>query len=537
MILSLDKANISNILPYIHSGPGLTYGLAGIFNIQVFRMKNNFVRVTISNSLSKTIGFNFGINILDTLVPSYYILGFDALGKIVTNNLFNSNLIQFSQATTHLVNHTYDFIFNLNSEDARKEYDSLMGPKLNLFGSKNYDIIKRIKGIYKTKDQISKNLEMNFKDLVKMSDEDMTLPPDERRIITMGQGESRSQIKNSNFQFNLMHFFKYNESESETIALGQTFESRNHAKESYTFVNTASSTAMDSFFKWRSREKKHSNIIFENDENNKPKTFKFLHKQVYEEDRYTKQDEFERFKKMFLSDLPEAVLKNIVWPDWYKDVTKRRYATLKKQIFINDKIFKSGIVITEVRIRSELKKIIEMRKSLKSESMLHKSLLHSSQNNEINDVQDYIDNIDALSKYQKEIDQLPSILGTLFNGMDYLNTDINQFKYFTTYISKAPLLYEIGLELLLKSMSEDDLKKVAYISIYLAADRVAPTHFQFPNKASSGPIETNTTAYKDYVSYNHILGQFNFINDKSYRMWLYFNRDGSIIDLNQIVSK
>jgi hypothetical protein len=176
MIISFGKGLNSVFMNQANVGPGVSYSLAGVFNIQVFRMKNNYVRVTINNSLEKSVGLNFGINIIDSFIPGYYILGFNALGAVISNNFFNPNVIQFGSSYSNLVNHSYDFIFNLNSAEAREQYDLLMGPKLSLLGSKNYEVLKKTSGLYRSNDQISKKLEIDFSSLIKMSAEDAAKP-------------------------------------------------------------------------------------------------------------------------------------------------------------------------------------------------------------------------------------------------------------------------------------------------------------------------------------------------------------------------
>jgi hypothetical protein len=505
MILNINKSFLTRVIPYLHSSVSASYALAGVFNVQVFRMKNNFIRVTITNSLDKSIGVNFGLNILDTFMPGFYILGFDLVGSVISKSFLDQKIIQFSQLTTNLVNHNYDFIFNLNSEVARRQYDLLMGPKLNLFGSKNYEIIKRASSFYKTKDQISKNLEIDFKDLVRISGEDEKLRATDRRIIAMSEGESRARIQTESFEFNLLQVFKWRDNTSDTKSLGQSFDVNDQPKQSYTFLSSTNGNSMDSFFKWRSRERIHTNIIFDNDENNLPTNFKYLHQEIYEEDRTTSPHEFKRFKELFLSDLPVAITKNLAWPDWYTDVTKRRYATLRKEVFINDKLFKSHIIIPEDRAKKALQEILALRGMTEVDSA-------------------YL------------LRQLPRLVASIFNGLDLINeSSVNQYKYLELHLNKVPVIREIGIELILKCLSEEDLLKVAYVSIELTAQNTPQTRFQFPRQAALAPLATNLTAYKDYVSYNQTLGQYNFINDKSYRLWLYFNRDGSIIDLNQIV--
>jgi hypothetical protein len=505
MILKLNKNLVTKLIPYLNSQVLPHYALAGVFNVQVFRMKNNLVRVTITNSLEKTIGINFGLNILDAFIPGYYILGFDVMGKIVSKNLFDTQFIQFGQSTTNLVNHTYDFIFNLNSSEARKQYDSIMGPQLNLFGSKNYEILKRTSSIYKTNTQISKNLEMNFKDLVAISDQDTHLPVNERRIMVLNQGETRSTSKNKSFQLNLLQFFKWRKNNGSSHGLGKSFASKYKPAQNFTFTSTTSDNSMDSFFKWRSRERMHTNVVFENDENNRPMAFKFLHQEVYEEDRSTTPREFEKFKALFLSDLPISIAKSIKWPSWYSDVIQnKKYATLRKEIFINDQIFKSHIKVSEGHARNVLKEILAVRGVSETDAAYLKIL--------------------------------PRAIATLFNGLDLLNdTELSLFRYLDAHLNKAPLAREIGLELILKSLSEEDLMKVLYVKIQLAAVNTPQMSYQFPHEASNTPLEKNLTAYKDYVAYNRALGEFNFIDDRSYRLWLYFNRDASIIELNQII--
>ena len=104
-------------------------------------------------------------------------------------------------------------------------------------------------------------------------------------------------------------------------------------------------------------------------------------------------------------------------------------------------------------------------------------------------------------------------------------------------MNAVPLLKEIGIELNLKCLEEKDLEKVLFVNIYLSTENFPVTNFQYPVGASLEPLPTNRTAFKNYVSYNHILGLLNFTNNKSYRLWLYFNQDSSIIDLNKIISK
>lgn len=534
LVLGIDKSLTNLISTYTTIGPGISYSVAGVFNIQIFRMKNNYIRVTIINSFDKTVGGNFRIGVLDSFIPGYYVLGFNAVGAIINNNLFNDSLFRFSTAHSNVINHSYDFIFNLNSKEACDQYNKLIGKKFNLFGFRNYDLLRKSSGIFENKKQISKSLEINFNDLYDISKQDVIKPLNERRIITVSQGESQSDIQTISTEFNLLNFFKYHENSSENTTLSQNFVTDENKKEGHTFLSSNNNNSMDSFFKWRSREYNHKNMVFTNDEKNQPKDFNFYHAENYTEDRTTTEKEFIKFKDNFLNSLPETVKDKIGWPDWFTTNKKIHYSSLRKEIFINNKIFKSQIIIGKDKARSVLTDMLKSKTGLTAVPMISK---YFKTLDDPEAAESALNNSSNLIKYSTELEQIPQLLATLFSGADILTNSANQYKFLEFHMNAVPLLKEIGIELILKCLEEKDLEKVLFVNIYLSTENFPVTNFQYPVGASLEPLPTNRTAFKNYVSYNHILGLLNFTNNKSYRLWLYFNQDSSIIDLNKIISK
>jgi len=520
----------------------LNYFVSGEFDIQVFRIDEDHVQVKILAIQDNNFGASMGVQ----------LVGFDRYGKLAFNRLFNTNILSIYYNDRDSDLFLADYVFNLKSAEARKQYDQLVAGKMKLLSlsalEKNFKHADPTQSLEDKKDMILKELD-TINELAKKEWDNSLKDLHQKAVLKIVAGHNESNIVNQGFKLNIMRFVGLDSSSQVTTSRIAMMDGYSLNDVSVYLLNSYSKTFSYDWI-WLYGETDRTSLDFlvktKKDAQNKeiPNEFLGLRINRTKKDLALTEDEYKRLEFRFNSILPEAIKNKLKFPKW--DFTNRNSI---KNVFVDQEVYFTNEIFdihteefSENNIREGMLNIIKNTYKLQS--------LPYGMNGSETDIytngpheklvacyaQNGTDEASLAKKkiaYSYEIENVPKYLASIFSHKTSDNTTpeqklkINKDKYdkFQHLLNNVPLFREIAGLLLLKLTPDKELEKFVVARLSMSGRKVQPSISTFPDE----------TAFDKTRVFRSLLDQNGYLLDRSYNLRNFFNEDGNIKTLEQIV--
>lgn len=512
MTLSLGKG-FSNIAGHMGLDVGLNYVMSGEFDVHVFRMKNNQVRVKLMAITDNTATASVGLN----------LVGFSGIGKVVLKRVIDLNLMNIFMSTQDSDMFIADYIFNLNQPESRELYDQFVGHKMRLVNSDALAIQSKIANFFAEKRTIQNHLMGDLAAINDISKEDSTKSADQKRVIRVSSGQNKTHSDSKGLSINLFKVLKAASQETKSLSKATLHASDDHNKNNKYLLETLSRNYSYKFFwLWGERDFNTTNLLLSANDKFQPTNVLGFQISRVKEDSAMTSEEYKELQQRFNVILPEAMRKDLVWPKW--DFSKKNSVNnvyVENTILFTDNLFKADMQITPEKIKSELDLIIRSYGKFKSQPM------NITQDAETRDPRLEAFNRGNYSEaytdsWEKYV--IPSQLGVVLNAA-YSAED--RYKAYQYLMTNVPLFSEINGMLLMRLIPQEHLADVVLGKLALSAKNQQAAEVYFPSKQK---YET-TNVFRDIVY------QTNFILNRTYDLRNYMKEDGSIYSIDEVLSQ
>ena len=512
MSLALGKG-FNEIAKSIGVDVNLSYVLSGEFDVHIFRMKNNQVRVKLMAIKDKTISGSVGVN----------LVGFNQLGQVVLKRLIDLNLINMAITTQKSDLFIADYIFNLNQPESRDLYDQFVGHKMRLA---NIDAISnqaKIANFFAQNKTTNDHLMGDLEKINNVSMEDQKKSNADKRIIRVSSGHNYTESESTGLSINLFRLLKTSTVDSKSISQATLHATDDHNKNKKYLLETLSRNFSYTFFwLWGEKDVNTTSLLLAADEKFAPTDVLGFQISRIKEDSVMSSTEYKDLQNRFNSILPEAMKKNLKWPNWNfssKDQVNNVY--VENTILFTDALFSSDISVSPEKIKAELNTIIKSYGKFKSLPM---SI------NPDHEMKDPRLNAFNLGKYNEAYTDdwekyvIPSQLAVVLNAR-YSTED--RYKSYQYLVKNVPLFSEINGLLLMRLVPENKISEVILGKLALSARGQTASEMYFPSKER----------YETSNIFRDIVYQTNFLLNRTYDLRNYMKEDGSIYSIDEIMAQ
>lgn len=531
MTFSLGKG--FNAIQAGHLGltAGLNYTISGEFDVHLFVMENNQIRVKILAAKSTTKGVSAGIN----------LMGFNSLGSLIVKKLLKSaDVLAFYFYKSNSDLFIADYIFNMNQEEPKDIYNRIIGSKLHLF---SLDAIKSqilTANPFASDGQTRDRMLANLDELNEMSVADLHKPYSERRILKLLNAHNESETTSHGININLLKILRLQQSESKVGSKITIYANKNNSVKAqfkldgYSVSN--SFEILPSLNIWGDKGTTSNTLLTQVDSNQSAIDFVGLQNTKLREDYTLKKREFDGLMQRIQKILPASIYNKLEKPDWdFGPKNKVNNAHIQQDITFNSDLFKMKSDIKPEKIREVLLEVLKHYGTLKSRPLASEQVQYSGERDPYMDAfntgryaEAYGYSVEKLFGGETRISidwEMLLIPQKLAIALDSRYSFADRYAAFSYLYEKVPLFSEISNVLLLKLLPEQDLEKTVIVRIVMSAKGQKTLITDYPN----------TEAFNTSNLFREILAQNAYMNDRSYNLRHYLKEDGTQYSIDEIM--
>ncbi|MBL6989237.1 MAG: hypothetical protein ISR65_05645 [Bacteriovoracaceae bacterium] len=332
---------------------------SGKFRVDVYKMKNDYLRVKLIALRQKSKGIN------GTLDLGFNIFEYDAGNKYANKlvdkanrkllKILDTNVARFGLSRNKSNLFMVDYIFDLKNEDAREAYDAILSSTLKF---KRLEMMNPFFDYEKIKAELL--ADVTFAE--RILQEDKNKPLSRRRISLNFKGRDNATSKTSSFKLgnNFLQFREGTSASVHNIASEDVDGNTVH----YEFDSLDVSFGSTALFSWSEKDVKSTySALFRTDKEGNTKRFVEMAFSYDLKDKIFRSSEQEQAANLFRSIVPRVLRKNIEWNDW-KNLKKRKNARAYFQVRFNREALYSIKHMNEEQIRESLEAFIEKNKDM-----------------------------------------------------------------------------------------------------------------------------------------------------------------------------
>lgn len=505
---------------------GLSVYASGEFNIHVYRMEDNMVRVRLFAAQTRGAGFSAGLKL-------YGILG-------TSLRVFDANI---SQSATKLF--SADYVFNLNDAQSRKLYDQALGQKFDLTKVAFHSINPLVKE-NSVKDALFSDLDA----IEAVSVQDANKDLNSRRVIRLAQGDTDITSNHVGFSFNLRLIKADNKL---TMSKGEIslFNSENQLK-NYLIDTISHKQSYDLFKVWGQEDAHNTAMLTQADSNFRPVALTGLQTIRVKEELAFSRDEIQTFQDRLTSRLPKEIAAILKFPDLSKLKTGVSNARIEQSLFIDAQALQAQGSITNSSVRAELTRLILASGNLASKPM-DLSPSYSAENQDpraeawkeanklANDRQYDKAASYYLEAYQQELGLIPTYIGRILEP-DTANNMQQKLKDYES-LQTIPLYKELGTFLVLNLIGQSDkagrstvtMKDIVSYRLSITARGIEPKVSEYPEINVADKSSSDNLRKSDI--FRRIIDDNAYLSDRSFNLRYYMNDNGDSLSLKEVVAR
>jgi len=519
---------------------GFSIYASGEFNVHVYRMDNNYVRVRFFAAKTKGVDFNPGLK--------FYALGGLATVKLLEGELGTSLTNLFSA----------DYVFNLNDAESRDMYDRVMGEKFEL--KKVFGFADSINPFSNDK-AILKTLFSDLAEIETASIADQSKSLETRRVIRLSKGETETQSSRSGIGFDLKIIkarHRTTISDSLVSFYDVTNEKQNYAIKTVSVLNTYN------FFQLWGQEDTYNNaMLVKANERNEPISSAGLQNIRVKEELSLSKDEIRSLRHR-LQKLPKEISSILNLPDPDQLAGDISRARIEQSIFLDTQALESQESITFDAVKNELTRLLLGSGNIDSKPMgvnltkngddqlepraqayedARLNLYWSKNTKNMEKAAQYLAlaNKNTLDAYSEELVRIPNLLSGLF-GKEDIKTKLDYY----LKLQDIPLFNELGISLVLNLISQADatgtskvkMKDAVSYRLSITGRGIEPKISEYPvaEKNEDGTPVMSENLQKSEI-FQRILNDNSYMVDRSFNLRYYMNEKGDSLSLKEVVAR
>lgn len=530
MTFSLGKGFGRVAAGHLGLSASLNYTISGEFDVHLFVMDNNQIRVKILAAKATTKGVSAGIS----------LMGFNALGGLVIEKLINAQLLEFYFNKTSSDLFIADYIFNMNMEEPKEIYDRIIGSKMHTFSLSAIKEQILVANPFASDGATRDRMLADLSDLNEMSNSDIQKPYSERRILKLLNAHNESETLGHGIKLNLLRILKFENSESKVGSKITIYANNNNSVKAqfkldgYNVSN--SFEILPALNIWGDKSSTSNTLLTQVDAKGNPIDFTGLQNTKVREDYTLKKQEFNGLMNRIQKILPASIYDKLEKPNWDFGAKNAVYgARVQQDITFHADLFKMKADVKPETIRAVLMDVLKHYGTLKSRPM-------GAQPYQSSDMKDpYMEAFNA-GKYAEaygysvenlfggekrvsidwEMHLIPMKLAV---ALDSRYSFADRYAEFSYLYEKVPLFSEISNVLLLKLLPAEDLEKVVLVQVTMSAKNQKTLITNYPN----------TEAFNTSNLFREILAQNGYMNDRSFNLRHYLKEDGSQYSIEEIM--
>jgi hypothetical protein len=515
LTLSLGRGYEFAAKTHIALDASLYWVLAGEFDIHIFKMKDDQVRVKIMAIKDNLVGGYLGLN----------LMGFSSVGNRLVSSIFGTNLAKFEFSTKKSNLYISDYIFNLNQPESRDMYNELIGHKLKSLDTKELKSQLLTANPFAKGSSTKKYLMGDLERLNLASKADQNLPASERRITRVGSGENETVSSQGGFKINLLKAVQSTTEQSQSVSKATLYaQDQNDLSQKYLLETMTRNNSFQWFWLWGESDLITQSLLLKTDQDFQPEDLLGFQFSRIKEDSSMTNKEYLALKQKFNSILPVDVSTAISWPNWNfakNDSVHNVY--MRQDLLFTDNLFRMNVQISDEKIRAELIKILKSYGKFSSKPMS----LSNQGGDGIADPREaaYIRG-DNLNAYSSEWEQyvIPIKLAEVFDSSKTATERYQAYQYLTKNI---PVFSEINNMLLLRLIPDEALSQIIVAKLTLSAKDQTTSESFYPSKEK----------YNNLNRFREIANQTQYILNRTFDLRNFIKEDGTIYSTDEIMQQ
>lgn len=464
---------------------GYRYFISGEFDIQVFRMGENFVRLKIIAVNDKKHGWFGGIKIFAQ----------DPVTSLIIERLLDDKI--FSGSTTNRKTDLYigDYVLNLASADARDLYDSIVAGKMKIL---NIDLLRDYISktqFLKDRKEFNKDLFADLSQFNEVAAEDKNKPLDKRRVIKIINAENHTEADENTSTFNLIRLLKYtrnkNAAEAEIAVVGDKATDKDH----YYLQSSGKNSKFSLFSNWKKEKRTQLNLLFKADATGNKTEVVAVHFAKSREHYGLRQSKYLEFYESTGQHMPQEIKNAVPFPHVGGKIRDKYHnAYLNYELFVTKQIFELNQNLPREVIEQRLTRLL--------------STIHS-----LNGKVD-----------EDEKNEIVTKLTDLFSTRVTLN---QKFSIFDQLNMENDLFSDFGLAIMMNVINPESISQCVLVQFSYSGHEMGSAVLKYPSEQSFTRVNL----------FRNIIEQNNYILDRSYNLRNFLKEDGKPYSLDELILK
>jgi hypothetical protein len=481
-----DASAVKNILgSALPVTAGYRYFMSGEFDIQVFRMSENLIRLKIIAVNDKAYGWTGGVK----------IFSHDPVTSFIVEQVFDDRVYRGHRTERNTDLYIGDYVLNLESTEARALYDSIIAQKMKIL---NVDLVREYISttqFLKDREQFNKNLFADLSQFNNVSNADKDLSIEKRRVIKIINAENHTNADDDEDMFKLIRLVKYtrnkNTANAEIAVVGDVADSKEHF-----FLHSMGKNSKWNFLdNWKKEKRSQLNVLFKADEKGFKTGLVALHFAKSRKHFSLGQKNYLNFFETTAEHMPQEIKAKIKFPHETQQLRKNYdNIYLNFDLYITNKIFELNQNLSTEVINQRLTKLLSKIKSLEGTS------------------------------YRTDKDQVVTKLPAIFSNSSDLNDKFNALTELTT---KNQLFSDYGSVIMMNVMNPESISESVLAQLSYSGHDIEAAVSKYPSEESFNRINL----------FKNIIEQNNYILDRSYNLRHFLKEDGKPYSLPELILK
>jgi hypothetical protein len=514
LVISLGKsvAKYTDGAKAIGAAVGASIYAAGEIDIHVFRMNDNHVRVRFFASKSR--GASLSI--------SARLIGISSLASKFLD--LTPAEFAYTKSSTNLF--SSDYVFNLNDEVAKSQYDQIMGRKFRLTDFP-------VTGVnpFASDNSMKEALFADLESVDAIAQADATQPEGSRRIVRLAKGDTHTVSDTTTFRANL-GFVKAKNTSTYSDTDVSLFNVNNENSK-YRIKSISKLFSYDFFKYWGQDDSFNTAFLLDADNKYEPVSAKGLQTVRIKEELAFSRNEISKLEARLRKLLPAKIFAELKFPDVNKLKETVSNGRIEQSLYIDSQVMETKVGITKELVHEKLLAIINnwgkidsrpintdgaQRDSIEGKRLESKNSGDAAFSRGQNGSAKYID------AFEQEIREIPQLVENLFNANI---KPVSQKLVVYEHLQNKPLFNEIGTQLLLSLIPNNLLDEAVIYKMVITGRGIEA-------KTSEYPVNADMTSLNIY---NRILNESAFFSDRSFNLRYYLNEKAEPLSLAEVIKK
>lgn len=479
--VSTAKTLAGSLLPI---NVGYRYFISGEFDIQIFRMTENLIRLKIIAVNDKNHGWFGGVKIYAQ----------DPVTSLIVERILDDQV--FSGSTTNRTTDLYlgDYVLNLETTEARSLYDSIVAQKMKIL---NIDLLREYLSatqFLKDRKQFNQNLFADLSQFNAIAAEDKNLPAEKRRVIKIINAENHTEADESSSTFNLIRLVKYkrnkNSSDAEIAVVGDSIDAKDHF-----FLHSIGKNSKFSLFdNWKKEKRSQLNLLFKADGQGNKTDVVAIHFAKSREHYGLRQSKYLEFYETTGQHMPQEIKNKVPFPHVGGKIRDKYHnAYLNYELYVTNKIFALNQNLPQEVVEQRVTQLLSTISSLNGK-------VDEDEKNEV-------------------VKKLTDIFSSSVN----LN---HKFRLFDE-LMKNDLFADFGLTIMINVINPETVSECVLVQLSYSGHEMGSGVLKYPSEEAFNRVNL----------FKNIIEQNNYILDRSYNLRNFLKEDGNPYSLPELMLK